>query len=97
MNQPPKSFVLVRVRRFLSFATACFEKVGLEREHAVAGDPLAGQQRSARRGYDRTLLPGAVEEELFELHRREGIRYGEPEQADLRRVSNRLGIPLPWE
>ncbi len=47
--------------------------------------------------YDRTLLPGAVEEELFELHRREGIRYGEPEQADLRRVSNRLGIPLPWE
>jgi LDH2 family malate/lactate/ureidoglycolate dehydrogenase len=48
-------------------------------------------------GYGRALLPGAVEEELFELHRREGIRYGEPEQADLRRVSNRLGIPLPWE
>ncbi|MDE0298074.1 MAG: Ldh family oxidoreductase [Candidatus Poribacteria bacterium] len=48
-------------------------------------------------GYDRALLPGAVEEELFELHRREGIRYGEPEQADLRRVSERLGIPLPWE
>ena len=47
-------------------------------------------------GYDRALLPGAVEEELLEFHRREGIRYGEPEQADLRRVSERLGIPLPW-
>lgn len=48
-------------------------------------------------GYDRALLPGAIEQELFELHRREGIRYGEPEQADLRQVSERLGIPLPWE
>ena len=48
-------------------------------------------------GYDRALLPGAVEEELFELHRREGIRYGELEQADLRQVSKRLGIPLPWD
>ena len=48
-------------------------------------------------GYDRALLPGAVEEELFELHRREGIRYGEQEQADVSQVSRRLGIPLPWE
>ena len=47
--------------------------------------------------YDRALLPGAIEQELFELHRREGIRYGEPEQADLKQVSQRLGIPLPWE
>ena len=35
MNQPPKSFVLVQEKRLLAFATACFEKVGLEREHAA--------------------------------------------------------------
>jgi len=35
MNQPPESFVRVQEDRLLSFATACFERVGLEREHAA--------------------------------------------------------------
>ena len=48
-------------------------------------------------GYDRAMLPGAIEQERFEMHRRDGIRYGEIEQEDLRQVSARLGIPLPWE
>jgi len=48
-------------------------------------------------GYDRALLPGAVEEERLQLHRREGIHYGEGEQRSARAVSERLGVPLPWE
>jgi LDH2 family malate/lactate/ureidoglycolate dehydrogenase len=47
-------------------------------------------------GYDRALLPGAIEEERFEIHRREGLRYGEMEQAQAREMSERLGVPLPW-
>lgn len=48
-------------------------------------------------GNDRALLPGAIEEEIFAQHRREGIRYGEMEQENARAVSARLGVPLPWE
>ena len=35
--------------------------------------------------------------ERFERHRREGIRYGEQEQAAARSASERLGVPLPWD
>ncbi len=48
-------------------------------------------------GTDRALLPGAIEVERTEQHRREGIRYGEAEQESARAVSERLGVPLPWD
>lgn len=48
-------------------------------------------------GYDRALLPGAMEAELMEMHRREGIRYGAEEQQSAWAVSQRLGVPLPWD
>jgi LDH2 family malate/lactate/ureidoglycolate dehydrogenase len=35
MNVPPTSFILVQEDRLLAFATACFEKVGLEHDHAA--------------------------------------------------------------
>jgi LDH2 family malate/lactate/ureidoglycolate dehydrogenase len=48
-------------------------------------------------GTDEALLPGAIEEQRVEVHRREGIRYGPEEQAESRKASERLGVPLPWE
>lgn len=48
-------------------------------------------------GTDRSLLPGAIEEERFALHRQQGIRYGEMEQTAARAASERLGVPLPWD
>ena len=48
-------------------------------------------------GTDKALLPGAIETERMEQHRREGIRYGEAEQASARAVSERLGVRLPWD
>jgi len=48
-------------------------------------------------GYDRALLPGAVEEELMVTHRRDGIRLGPEEQVEVRASSERLGVPLPWD
>lgn len=48
-------------------------------------------------GNDEALLPGAVEEHIFALHRAEGIRYGEMEQESARAASAQLGVPLPWE
>ena len=48
-------------------------------------------------GNDRALLPGGIEAERMEMHRREGIRYGEEEQQSARAVSQRLGVPLPWD
>ena len=48
-------------------------------------------------GYDRALLPGAIEEERMAHHRAEGIRYGEMEQKNARAVSERLSVPLPWD
>lgn len=47
-------------------------------------------------GYDRALLPGAIETERLQMHRRDGIRYGEAEQESARAASQRLGVPLPW-
>ena len=47
-------------------------------------------------GTDKALLPGAIETERMEHHRSEGIRYGEMEQESAREVSERLGVPLPW-
>ena len=35
MNRPPETFVPVQEERLLAFAKACFEKVGLEAEHAA--------------------------------------------------------------
>ncbi len=48
-------------------------------------------------GYDRSLLPGAIEEEHMARHRAEGIRYGEMEQEAAREVSERLSASLPWD
>ncbi|MFN8496030.1 MAG: Ldh family oxidoreductase [Caldilineaceae bacterium] len=48
-------------------------------------------------GQDRSLLPGAIEEEIMAKHRQEGIRYGEMEQNHAREASERLGVPLPWD
>jgi LDH2 family malate/lactate/ureidoglycolate dehydrogenase len=48
-------------------------------------------------GTDRALLPGAIEEERFQMHRREGVHYGEMEQEEAHAVSERLGVPLPWD
>jgi hypothetical protein len=48
-------------------------------------------------GYDQSLLPGAIEEEVLEFHRRNGIRFGEGEQQAARRMSEYLGVPLPWD
>ncbi len=47
-------------------------------------------------GYDEVLLPGHVEERIKELHRREGIRFGEHEQRAARDLSEYLDVPLPW-
>ena len=48
-------------------------------------------------GMEEALLPGAIEERRMQLHRREGIRYGELEEEQLREVGARLGVPLPWD
>ena len=48
-------------------------------------------------GNDRALLPGTIEHERFEMHRREGIHYGEMEQQAAREVGERLRVPLPWD
>ncbi|MCB9157804.1 MAG: Ldh family oxidoreductase [Caldilineaceae bacterium] len=48
-------------------------------------------------GYDRVLLPGAIEEERMVEYRRDGIHYGEMEQVATRAASARLGVPLPWD
>ncbi len=48
-------------------------------------------------GYDEALLPGAVEERCMELHRREGIRFGDSEQKAARDLHEFTGVPLPWD
>jgi len=48
-------------------------------------------------GYDRALLPGAIEEELMAAHRADGIRYGQREQDSARSLSEWLKVPLPWD
>ena len=70
---------------------------------AVFGDESDRLARDIRTHYKpmpgnhEALLPGAVEERIFALHRAEGIRYGEMEQESARAASARLGVPLPWE
>ena len=48
-------------------------------------------------GRDRALLPGAIEEERLQQHRREGVRYGEMEQQAAREIGAQLGVALPWD
>ncbi|MFZ1754560.1 MAG: Ldh family oxidoreductase [Caldilineaceae bacterium] len=56
-----------------------------------------GETYTPMPGTDRSLLPGAIEEERLALHRRQGIRYGEMEQAAAKAACGRLGVALPWE
>ena len=56
-----------------------------------------GETYTPMPGTDRARLPGAVEEERMRLHRREGVRYGEMEQAAARDVCGRLGVAPPWD
>ncbi len=35
MNQPPENFVRVQEAALLNFATTCFEKAGLDHDHAA--------------------------------------------------------------
>ncbi len=56
-----------------------------------------GETYTPMPGTERARLPGAVEEERMQLHRREGVRYGEMEQAAARDVCGRLGVALPWD
>lgn len=56
-----------------------------------------GETYTPMPGTDRALLPGAIEEERMALHRREGIRYGEMEQAAATAACERLRVPLPWD
>lgn len=48
-------------------------------------------------GTDQIRLPGHIEEERTALHRREGIRFGEPEQQAMRAMQERYGVALPWK
>ena len=36
MNRPPESYVLVQEERLLTFASTCFERVGLDADHAAS-------------------------------------------------------------
>lgn len=47
-------------------------------------------------GCEEALLPGAIEEQIATLHREQGIRFGEHEQAAARELSEYLDVPLPW-
>ena len=47
-------------------------------------------------GYDRALLPGAIEAERMAQHRRDGIPFGEEEQNAARHLHDHFGVPLPW-
>lgn len=48
-------------------------------------------------GTDRLLLPGHIEEERTGLHRREGIRFGEQEQAAMTALHEYFAVALPWD
>jgi LDH2 family malate/lactate/ureidoglycolate dehydrogenase len=48
-------------------------------------------------GTDQVRVPGQLEEERAEAYRRDGIAYGEPEQASLRALAERLSLRLPWD
>jgi LDH2 family malate/lactate/ureidoglycolate dehydrogenase len=48
-------------------------------------------------GTDRVHLPGHLEAERMAAYRRDGIPFGEREQASLRDLGKRLRLPLPWD
>lgn len=48
-------------------------------------------------GTDAVHLPGELEAERVERYRRDGIPYGEREQAAARGLSERFGVAVPWE
>ena len=48
-------------------------------------------------GTDQARLPGGIEEERLAAYRRDGIPYGKYEQEETQEVSERLGVPLPWD
>ena len=48
-------------------------------------------------GTDRVCLPGHLEQERVAEYRREGIAFGEPEQAAMRAISERFDVSLPWQ
>ena len=79
----------IRIDGLLSEADFRAEVDRLVADVRASYEPMPGQEEA--------LLPGAIEERRMELHRREGIRYGELEQQELREVGERLGVPLPWE
>ena len=69
----------------------------------VFGEGVDGYIRRIREsyaplpGYDTVELPGHVEERIMAQHRRDGIRFGEREQAAARDLSEYLDVPLPWK
>jgi len=56
-----------------------------------------GETYTPMPGTNRSLLPGAIEEERMAIHRREGVRYGQMEQQAARDACARLGVALPWD
>ncbi len=69
MNRPPESFVHVREDRLLDFAAACFEKVGLDTDHAgliarlLVNSDLRGVRSHGTRtvnGYCKSLENGQI-------------------------------------
>ena len=79
----------------IDIGSAVGEEVLRAEVDRMTGDVLSSYEPLP--GYDRALLPGAVEEELMVVHRSDGIRYGPKEQASARASSERLGVPLPWD
>lgn len=55
-----------------------------------------GEQMKPMPGYDRPLLPGAVEARLEEKYRREGIPIGRSIIERVEPVARDLGVRLPW-
>ena len=75
------------------------QRLGCEAEFRAEADRYVRGIREGHTpipGTDRAQLPGAIEEEKTRSYRREGIPYGEPEQAAARALSERFGVPLPW-
>lgn len=55
-----------------------------------------GQQMHPMPGYDRALLPGAIEAEREEVYRRDGVPVSTEIQQKLEETSKELGVPTPW-
>ncbi len=61
----------------------------LGRDVGATYEPFPGQQRA--------LLPGALEAERRVSYSRDGVPFGPAEQEEIRQVSERLGVPVPWQ